>query len=181
VERARLAQGTVNPIFFCPSRREPMSIPYYDGNPHAMCDYALSNSDQDGIGRSQIKGPNLVRIEDVTDGLSNTIMVSEKRMNLMLLGQLTLDDDNGYTYGYDLGDTGMDTVRSSRVPPQPDFKDPSITALGTPHFGSSHPGIFIVAVADGSVRPLTFDIKPAFFNALATIRGGEVVPEDDFQ
>jgi prepilin-type N-terminal cleavage/methylation domain-containing protein len=178
-QRAINAAAAVNKVFFCPSRRPPSTVVYYDGTIHALCDYAVSNSDQDGIARSQINGPDTVSIAQVTDGLSYTLMVSERRMNLQFLGQLTIDGDNGYVYGYNYGDAGMDTIRSTRQPPQDDFYDPDINVIGSPLFGSSHHGLMQAGFGDGSVRVITFTIDAQTFNALGTIAGGEVIPNSD--
>jgi prepilin-type N-terminal cleavage/methylation domain-containing protein len=178
-ERAIIAAATVNKLFFCPSRRLPMTVIYYDGNPHALCDYAASNSDQDGIVRSQYFGLNAVSIAQVTDGLSYTLMVSERCMNLSFLGQRTIDDDNGYIYGYNYGDEGKDTIRSTRQPPQDDFYNSDINVIGSPLFGSSHHGLMQAVFGDGSVRTITFAIDPQVFNALGTIAGGEIISSSD--
>jgi prepilin-type processing-associated H-X9-DG protein len=45
---------------------------------------------------------------------------------------------------------------------------------------SMHPGVAVVAFADGRVRTLTDKIRPATIEALLTIRGGEVIPEWDY-
>ena len=37
------------------------------------------------------------RIADITDGLSNTLLVAEKRLNLANLGQPQPDDNEGYS------------------------------------------------------------------------------------
>jgi prepilin-type N-terminal cleavage/methylation domain-containing protein len=183
--------GSTHPVFFCPTRREPMRVVHTQRSPrrlHALCDYAVSNSDQDGLARSQFDGPALIRIASVKDGLANTLMVAERRMNLTFLGVPgNMDDDDGYVYGYRYHngeeDRGKDTIRSTKNDsnhlPLPDFDDPHIDTIGSPRFGSSHPSIFQALFADGSVHALTYTIAGSTFHSLGTIAGGEVVSLDD--
>ena len=45
--------------------------------------------------------------------------------------------------------------------------------------GSSHPGAFNAAFADGSVRPIRYSIKPAVFTYLGNVNDGKVINPDD--
>ena len=101
---ALTAIGTPNPLFFCASRRRPQTVTYKDNYvppvsgglmTHALCDYAASNKDSTGIVRQSTP----IHMPDITDGLSNTLMVSEKRLNRAFLGQRAPDDNQGYTAG----------------------------------------------------------------------------------
>ena len=128
-----------NPVFFCPTRRQPMVITYSappspEGFltdmglstsahiPAALMDYAASNNnnedDHPGTGIVQLtyepdNAPadkkywsNIVRRRDIANGLSNTLMVGEKRLNLGEMGQQQQDDNQGYSVGFD-----QDTLR----------------------------------------------------------------------
>jgi prepilin-type N-terminal cleavage/methylation domain-containing protein len=168
-----VAVGTPNPIFFCPSRRAPMTITYSDPNylggqvvTHALCDYAASNLEGTGVVRQYVP----TRIADITDGTSNTLLVGDKRLNLANLGQHPGDDNEGYTAGWD-----EDTVRRTDQPPAPDF---SGGGTGKKLFGSSHTGGFNVVLTDGSVRLLTYSINPNTFRFLGNISDGQVVNLD---
>ena len=186
----RTAVGVVNQVYFCPSRRLPMTIVYTSPPSPAnfltempngsasekvvtcLCDYAASNLDGTGIVRKTYDNPqNLVRMVDVTNGLSNTLAVAEKRMELAKLaaGQECEDDNQGYSVGYD-----EDTVRytaDSKRPPAPDYwgnvKD--YHDVGNQAFGSSHQGIFQAAFADGSVHAVSYSINFATFKAMGDI------------
>lgn len=165
--------------YFCPSRRQPMAIPYnasalnasfpikgvFD---RAMIDYAASNLDGTGIIKMTTKG---TMISAITDGLSNTLMLGDKRMNLMYLGQIQGDDNEGYTVPFD-----QDSVRKTTVSPRPDFSATSGT--GDLLFGSSHSGGLNIALVDGSVRFIRYSIDPATFMALGTIANGDKVALD---
>jgi prepilin-type N-terminal cleavage/methylation domain-containing protein len=195
-ECAQIAVGVVNKVFFCPSRRLPMTIVYTsppspssfltsipglkstDKVVTCLCDYAASNLNKDnpdlatGIVRRTYNRPqNLVRMVDVTNGLSNTLAVAEKRMELSKIAAgLECEDDNqGYSVGYD-----EDTVRYTddpKRPPAPDYwgnvKDYS--DVGNQAFGSSHQGIFQAAFADGSVHAISYSINFATFKAMGDI------------
>src|SRR5262249_35893668 len=78
--RILVAIGTPNKVFFCPSRRAPTTItwsePEYLGGIQvttALCDYAASNLDGTGV----VQPMTPLRISDVTDGTSNTLLVGE--------------------------------------------------------------------------------------------------------
>jgi prepilin-type N-terminal cleavage/methylation domain-containing protein len=141
--RQRVAVAALFPVFFCPSRRAPMTLTYADlyigKSPndlvtHALCDYAGNNLFNDsGVLRSNVVGSPL-RVADITDGTSSTLLIGEKRMNRYYLGQpLRSDDNEGYTGGYD-----WDTMRSTDKPPIRDSNAPTIEK-GFVEFGSSHP------------------------------------------
>jgi prepilin-type N-terminal cleavage/methylation domain-containing protein/prepilin-type processing-associated H-X9-DG protein len=182
--RQRVAVAAALPVFFCPSRRAPMTVAYADHYisqgpddlvTHGLCDYAANNLD-DGSGavRSNEFGPPL-RIADMTDGTSTTLLVGEKRMNLYYLGQVPRADDNeGYSAGND-----WDTMRNANYPPAPDTRA-ATGENGFAQFGSSHRADLNVVFADGSVRPVAFAIDPAVFARLGTRADGQPVGDGDY-
>lgn len=175
---ALAAVGTVNPVFFCPTRRSPQTVVLTDNyNPpltgttvtHALCDYAASNRERTGVVRRYTP----VRIAEITDGTSQTLLLGEKRLNRRYLGQAQDDDNEGYTVGWN-----EDTIRRTDEPPAPDhFKD---VGDGEKLFGSSHPGAFQAALADGSVRAIAFTIEKDVFEGLGDRSGGEALGGDAF-
>jgi prepilin-type N-terminal cleavage/methylation domain-containing protein len=197
-ERVRVAIGAENSVFFCPSRRAPMVIPYNTGisprdfltdpqipvsehPPVAMCDYAASNREGTGIVR-EVDKKGLVRMSALKKGTSSTLMLGEKRMNLAALGQPLEDDDQGYSVGFD-----EDTVRSSAAkpaggkggPPLPDFSHRSTDQYhdaGQQRFGSSHPAQFNAVFADGAVHHISYSIDPMIFSHLGDLASGDVIP-----
>jgi prepilin-type processing-associated H-X9-DG protein len=94
------------------------------------------------------------QLADVTDGLSNTLMVVESSQAV----PWTKPDD---------------LVTDDVAPPG---------ANPTPHLGagSHHPGGFNAAFGDGSVRFLKLSVNPQTFRALITKSGGEVVDFNQF-
>lgn len=174
--RALVAISTTHKVFFCPSRRVPqtvtLSVPLYLNGmevTHALCDYAASNLEGTGVVRQYTP----MQIADITDGLSNTLMVSEKRLNRRYLGQPQSNDYIGYTAGWE-----NDVVRSTDQTPRPDYngEDDGREDL----FGSSHPGRFNAVFADGSVHTISYSIDPTVFNYLGNRSDGQVIKSDEF-
>jgi prepilin-type N-terminal cleavage/methylation domain-containing protein len=173
-----VAIGTTNKIFFCPSRRNPQTVTYLDNYQppltggyltHALCDYAASN--KEGTGVVQRYYP--TRMADITDGASNTLLVSEKRLNLVFLGQKAPDDNQGYTAGWN-----YDTVRKTRQPPQRDYSAP--TGDGGGLFGSSHSVGINAVFADGATQHISFAIDRQTFRLLGDKSDGQPIPSDSW-
>ena len=91
------------------------------------------------------------RIRDITDGTSNTLMTSEAS-----------GDSGPWMAG------GNATMRSFTK--QPYINGPD--GIGGPYNGGCNMGL-----ADGSVRFVSENIDPKVLEALATMAGGEVVPQ----
>ena len=170
-----VAVGTALNVFFCPSRRSPQTVTVLDKlippltgatMTHALCDYAASNRETTGI----VRPDESVRIAQVTDGTTNTLAVADKRINVALLGQPQDDDNEGYAVGWN-----EDTIRRSDRSPAPDHAG---DGDGGKLFGSSHTGVINAALADGSVRPISFRIDKDVFEALGDVADGKEVELD---
>jgi prepilin-type N-terminal cleavage/methylation domain-containing protein len=125
-----------------------------------------------------------VRLSEVTDGASNTAMISE-----LILSPDTIDNDIRGRY-YNPAHCG--TLFSTRIPPNtmvPDQLDwcsshpvpraPCIW-IGTNIFVSArsyHIGGVNLGLVDGSVRFVSDNVDPVTFRALGSRNGGEVVGE----
>jgi len=177
------AIGTTVPFYFCPSRRPPQAFRggswygpagTYD---YAQCDYAASQgtgnngvvvavADVAGAGAWSGQGP--ITTAAVRDGTSNTILVGEKRLNQVGLGNFQGDDNEGYTSGWD-----HDVIRRTDREPRPDPN--AAGAWGEERFGSAHPAGFQVVLADGSVRFLSYDIDLTNFSRMGQRSDGETV------
>jgi prepilin-type N-terminal cleavage/methylation domain-containing protein/prepilin-type processing-associated H-X9-DG protein len=176
-QRALVAIGTVNPVFFCPTRRVPQTVTYRDNYvppltggkiTHALCDYAASNKEGTGI----VQQFTPTKIAQILDGTSNTLLVGEKRMNTQLLGQKQDDDNQGYTVGFN-----NDTIRKTSAGPKPDYR--ADIGDGGGLFGSSHPGRFNAVFADGSIHTIAYGIDPKIFKLLGNKADLQVIPSSD--
>jgi prepilin-type N-terminal cleavage/methylation domain-containing protein len=174
-----VAVGTPNKLFFCPSRRGPQTLTYPDdfqpplsgGNvTHALCDYAASNKEGTGV----VQRYRATTFANITDGASNTLLVSEKRLNLNFLGQEdATDDSQGYTAGW-----RNDTMRKTTRPPQRDYRAPFGDGQGI--FGSSHPSGINALLADGSVHSISYSIDKLTFQLLGNESDGQPLPSNDW-
>ena len=171
---ALTAIATPNPVFFCPTRSGPPTVTYADNySPpltgadlvHALCDYAASNRDGTGV----VRRFDPVRMSQILDGTSQSLLVAEKRLNVAFLQQPQPDNNEGYTAGWN-----SDTIRETDDPPQPDFVGIA-SQDGDQLFGSSHPQRLNAALADGSVRSISYSISDVVFDRLGNISDGEPI------
>jgi prepilin-type N-terminal cleavage/methylation domain-containing protein len=168
--------STTIPVYFCPSRRPPQTVTFSDplvlsglAVTHGLCDYGGSNREGTGV----VRRFSPTRLAEITDGTSNTMMVGEKRLNLVYLGQPQPDDDVGYACGWD-----ENIIRSTSHRPKPDSNDPD--SASKKRFGSSHTGGFSVVLADGSVHFLSYTIDKKVFSNLGNISDGQIVNLDSY-
>jgi prepilin-type N-terminal cleavage/methylation domain-containing protein/prepilin-type processing-associated H-X9-DG protein len=145
-------------------------------------------ADEDDLRTPEIDGeflpnvPQPTEIGHITDGTSNTMVVAEKYVRSDFHSISTPSDDQGITEGWD-----PDVMRCSCVPPLNDSQtnhEFTGTIGQTPGqdnkweivvMGSSHPGGFNAAFADGAVHTINYDIDVFLLNALGTRAGGETV------
>ncbi len=137
--------------------------------------------------------PTAIRPGQVSDGLSNTLVISEKVVRSDLYegqeapppGGGGVSDDKGWADGWD-----PDSIRYTGVPPISD-DDQSIcrntnagiqqTCIGLGgsipvlFFGSAHPGGVNAVFGDASAHYITFDVDHRVFNAFGTREGAENV------
>ena len=109
---------------------------------------------------------------NITDGMSNTMLVGEKRMNVSYCMTACGPDDNaGYVGGFQ-----DDVVRWGCFQPAPDWQGPFATfATLTPgnyQFGSSHPGVVQFVFCDGAVHGVRYAIDPKVFSNLSSRNDG---------
>jgi prepilin-type N-terminal cleavage/methylation domain-containing protein len=175
-------------IYYCPARR---AAALYANK--AKTDYA-GNAGTKGDGTDGVvvrMGMGHVRIADITDGTSNTLMVGEKRMKLDQFGTSTDDNEACYGPGWDTdifrravseSDTGEPCCG-----PNPDFPRTTVPPFsagtqtnGLHQFGSSHTGGMNGVLADGSVRMIRFNPNATAFKNLCRRNDGNVVNPNDF-
>jgi prepilin-type N-terminal cleavage/methylation domain-containing protein/prepilin-type processing-associated H-X9-DG protein len=139
------------------------------------------------IGEPPSAAPKASRPKEIIDGLSNTLVISEKLVRSDLYegntdgqGNGSESDDRGWSDGWD-----PDVMRSTAVPPLSDGDsaicyNPATERFCTGaddvyFFGSAHPSGINAVYADGSVHRLAFDVDVVVFNALGTKNGEEVI------
>ncbi len=108
-----------------------------------------------------------VRYAQITDGLSNTLLVGEKHVPLNTFGQGPLD--NSYYNG--------DFYLSHARPAGPDYPLAQTLTELTPVFGSYHTAVVQFAFCDGSVHPLVRTISPVTLGLLADRDDGQPLPD----
>jgi prepilin-type N-terminal cleavage/methylation domain-containing protein/prepilin-type processing-associated H-X9-DG protein len=114
--------------------------------------------------------------QHIEDGLSNTIVVGEKRLhprdyagNGSAEGTAQWYDDRGWSDGWD-----PDTMRSTAYNFTPDGDDPQLIDRQYGFsFGSAHSGGMNAVYADASVHFLQYDIDPVVFNRMGNRSDGE--------
>ena len=191
-EQQKNAMGAMVPAFFCPSRRAPQAFTggtWYSQSEtggygpsgtyaFAQTDYAASCIENNGIiihtdSRTVAgvavgvweSGQGPITMASVTDGTSNTMLIAEKRLNTLGLGNFQSDDNEGYTAGWD-----HDTVRRTGREPWPDNRfSPSVF---DERFGSSHPAGLNGVFGDGAVHFLPFTVDLTVFQQMGQRNDG---------
>ncbi len=183
-------------LYFCPSRRPPERQP--DGNQQARGDYAFCGGGQmrDGS-RSHVHadlidnhsngmfvmprlGPNgqiwtragQLTFAQVTDGLSNTLAIGERRVEEYrdesgnLIDGVTQSRADGPVFRW-----GWHSARNTTSP----MNGPIVGSWGNhdANFASAHPGGSQFLFGDGSVRFVTEDINWEVYNILAARNSGK--------
>lgn len=181
--------GTIIKLYFCPSRRSPMALPGIQtagipvGCLRGAIDYAGNGGTgpfifpdgypwlhQNGVVIPRV-GPDRVSLTNIPDGVSNTLLVGERNVNIALLGQSWMwDENNGYFDGWD-----WDTIRWGYDVPAPDRRDDSYYDW---RFGSSHRGGVQFVLADGSVRLIAYGVSLTTFQRLCVRNDGLPVGAD---
>ncbi len=178
--------GSLIKIYYCPSRRQPT---LYGAS--ARCDYAgnggrnMAGRGKEGVFVAQWLNPNSSMpidapveqsrtMADITDGLSNTIMVGEKQCHHTVLGKAGGDNEAWNNSGWD-----QDHVRFGEAVPQPDELHPNSSqpTFWSVRFGGSHPGGFTAAMCDGSVRFIRYSINATNWMNTCLINDGQVISE----
>jgi len=119
----------------------------------------------------------LFKITDVTDGLSQTYMVGEKHVDPDCYYDGTSEGDNQAPYNSCQRDNVRYTAYSNNV-----FYPPIRDRAGydqTWCFGSAHAGTINMAMCDGSVRAIPYEIDELVHRALANRQDGQVISKED--
>lgn len=161
-------------IYHCPTRRPPR---LYNNN--AKIDYAACAGSSGSNGMMIRSGPAPLSFSSIQDGLSNTVLLGEKQLNIERYGQTYDDNEPWAAPGWD---PEIYRVGSTSQPPAPDREHPSYTNtdpnVGSSQFGASHPLIFSIAMGDGSVRPVKYMVDPAAFQSACSRNDGQTYTLD---
>jgi prepilin-type N-terminal cleavage/methylation domain-containing protein len=187
--------GTLLPIFFCPSRREPIAYKNFSWgapNGNAKMDYAgnggtsgtwgsattpfdIKHNSLDGMlipsangGPSGVTGSGQFPVDlgKVPDGTSNTLLIAEKYLLAPMQGEC--DDDQGWTDGWD-----NDTICFSSVSlPRQDGTGGAGSGCGL-SFGSAHTAAMQSVFADGSVHTIKYSIDKTTWHNLCDRNDGQ--------
>lgn len=203
-----LAAGTPISVFLCPSAAVPTqltneSIPNRAVASYRACAGSNIYSDdastippgvpagaraleQTGL-NGMFWGCSSVKMRDITDGSSNTIMIGESYVD-----PTYVKDSQGMDYwtigcpqsgGWDVGGTGGTEYSEGLGSTGPKLNsrlDASVNGvLMEMSFGSWHVGGASFALADGSVKFISENINLTTYQALGSRDGGEVIGEID--
>jgi prepilin-type processing-associated H-X9-DG protein len=171
IRAASAPLNTTVPMYFCPSRRGPQVSGANGSNLIGSCsDYAVVGGDNalntgafhinDGYGVG-------IRLQDLTDGSSNTLLMGEKHLQTADVGVGSID---GCIYS--ATPAGMSFRQAGTNYPL--AQGPTTPQGG--QFGSWHTGTVNFVFGDGRVQGLTTSIAPSTLGFLATRAGKEVIP-----
>ena len=117
-----------------------------------------------------------IRMRNISDGATNQILVGEKFLRIQNYDKgLGAGDDQNVYAGYN-----SDTTRSTDDPPAQDYIDPLNSEIGDRWFGSVHNGGSNLAMCDGSVHVINYNIDPEVFRGLGNRMDGQPT-SDPFQ
>jgi len=115
-----------------------------------------------------------VRMAQISDGTSNTMVVGEKFLRPDLYEGGSVSDDKGWTDGWD-----PDSMRTTCYQPLQDTLSgpdnvygPSVDVV---NFGSAHSGGFNAVFADGAVHSISYDIEPEIFDGMGNRDDGGII------
>lgn len=192
------------PMYFCPSRRPPglyqggtAKTDYVGcrgtfnaknfsplGNRYKLHDGVLVNRNCIGpppptgftcIDCSLARNDVVVTAAMIRDGLSNTVMIGEARKAGPSPMSYGSDDNEDYANGGS-GDYETGRHMGTGMIPDTDSRGASSQVIT---FGAAHPVVFGVALADGSVRFLSYTASPTILGYLAGRNDGQTFNWDD--
>jgi prepilin-type N-terminal cleavage/methylation domain-containing protein/prepilin-type processing-associated H-X9-DG protein len=176
--RTNYLNGTRMKVYLCPSDSRSWQVIQYAGINFAFTNYlGVNGTDQFafyGPGAGILQVNTRVRIADVTDGTSNTLLVGERPV---------IDDNWGWWFAgagpspwfgaIDVA-LGSNERKTSGGTPDLGYRHGTLSEEHLWHFWSWHSGGANFLRADGSVRLTSYSVDRNVLRALATRNGGEV-------
>lgn len=111
-----------------------------------------------------------ISFKNIEDGSSNTLVISEKKLEPQFYDVGVGHDDRGWSDGWD-----FDTLRSTICQPGHDEDSPAFASALAYSFGGAHTSGINAAFADGSVRAISYEINIEVFNFLGHRSDGNMV------
>jgi hypothetical protein len=160
--------------YYCPSRR-PAELVCGTAKIDYACNAGSVGTGANGVIMQTPLGA--IRFADVTDGVSSTVLIGEKRLNRASFGVSTDDNESYCTAGWN-GDWEVYRIGSYSEPPAQDFTAPGET---TPQkvFGSAHATGFGCVFCDGSVRFIRYSVNPATWTRACVRNDNQVFNAND--
>lgn len=160
-----------------PAQRGTLMPPPPDSSNFAT--YSTTRGPEILRGNGVILAMSEVRMAQITDGASQSLLVGEKHIPE---GEYDTATAPGNDQGWDLG-FDFDVNRWTKHAPLSDSKDFPANLTGDDPwsvFGSAHPAGCQFVLCDGSVHTITYNVDPNIFTRLGSIADGEVVPDTRF-
>jgi len=173
--------------YWCGSNAQPMNNAVSDGvivrTPWRL--KTIAGATTPGLGEKVSGMSPPVKPAHISDGSSNTLLVSEKLVradlyagNITEIGSSSWSDDRGWSDGFD-----PDTIRTTALQPISDSDSLCFTLATDQYctgnssevffFGSGHSSGVNAVFADGSVHQIKYDVDGILFNDLGTRNGEE--------
>jgi prepilin-type N-terminal cleavage/methylation domain-containing protein len=193
-----LIKATPVNVYYCPSRRAPG---IYGGSKQSKIDYAGNAGTQkdggDGV-IAMMRYDRKMTIPMISDGLSNTIMIGEKRINQARMSGRVPDGDvdqgdNESPYAPGWADqeirrlVGPDDDIANSYGPNRDILpwsklvfDKNALDHGSQQFGSAHPTVCNIVLGDGSVKSIKFGPDPDLWKRFCIRNDASVVDQKIF-
>jgi prepilin-type N-terminal cleavage/methylation domain-containing protein len=190
-------------VYYCPSRRLPPQLSSsgdmlapWGGSPGALGDYAANGGNStavwddprngDGVllyadtvfsaNNTIVSWQALTRFADITDGLSNTLLIGEKHVMPSEFGQ---EPDNSIYNGDDIRTiVRVAGIENPGAINRPLAVAPTDSYRPDERFGSYHSGVCQFVLCDGSVRAIPVSIDLQTLTRLAVRNDGQ--PVGDF-
>jgi hypothetical protein len=189
------------PVYFCPSRlKRVLSLNDFKNPGGGLGDYSpcqgtipgVNNANADGVfipaqsTFATVGGFTIVekftprlRMANITDGTSNTLMFGEKHIRPnSLRGKGEDRSIFGGVNNVNRRVAGIQQNMVANVRPLRTPKEQDERPFANQSFGGPHPGVCVFVMGDGSIRKLNINININTLTALATRMGGETITGD---